>query len=140
MSGRDVYYRLTSIQTMTWCTLCEHSIYKFNQNWIFISSTKNYSNKSLTRGFGGSGYGLDGYDWLGGFDGFSGCDGLGGIGRFDGFSGCDGLGGFGGFDGFSGFDRFSFVYSATKGFISCAELPSTYTWLKGEPQPCSMYK
>ena len=48
--------------------------------------------------------------------------------------GCEGL------SGFSGFARFSFVYSTTKGFISCAELPSTYTWLKGEPQRFSMYK
>ena len=73
---------------------------------------------SLKHGFGRCGHGLGG------------CNGLGGFGGFDGFSGCDGLGGFAGFagfDGFSGFDRFSFVYSATKGFISCAELPSTYT-------------
>ena len=83
---------------------------------------------SLKRGFGGCGHGFGGCDRLGGFGGF---DGLGGFGRFDGFSE---------FDGFSRFDGFSFVYSATKSFISCAELPSTYTWLKGEPQPCSMYK
>ena len=25
-------------------------------------------------------------------------------------------------------------------YILLAELPSTYTWLKGEPEPCSMYK
>ena len=36
---------------------------------------------SLTRGFGGCGYGLDGCDGLGGFGGFDG---------FDGFSGFDG--------------------------------------------------
>ena len=71
---------------------------------------------SLKHGFGRCGHGLGGCNGLGGFAGFS------------------------GFDGLSGFDRFSFVYSATKGFISCAELPSTYTWLKGRPQPCSMYK
>ena len=71
---------------------------------------------SLKHGFGRCGHGLGGCNGLGGFAGFS------------------------GFDGFSGFNRFSFVYSATKGFISCAELPSTYTWLKGRPQPCSMYK
>ena len=75
------------------------------------------------------------HEWLSLKHGFGRCG--------HGFSGCDGLGGFAGFagfDGFSGFDRFSFVYSATKGFISCAELPSTYTWQKGRPQPCSMYK
>ena len=58
-----------------------------------------------------------------------------------GFGRCGhGLSGFGGCDGFGGFYGFSFVYSITKDFISCAELPSTYTWLKDEPQPCSMDK
>ena len=76
---------------------------------------------SLKRGFSGCGHGLGGCDRLGGFDGF---DGLGGFGRFDGLGRFDG---FSGFDGFSRFDGFSFIYSATKGFISCAELPSPYT-------------
>ena len=86
---------------------------------------------SLKRGFGRCGHGFGGVDGFSGFNGFSGFEGFSGFNGFDGFSGFDGISGFSGFDGFSGFGGFSLVYSATKGFISCAELPSDLHMAKG---------
>ena len=65
---------------------------------------------SLKRGFGRCGHGFGGVDGFSGFNGFS---------------------GFEGFSGFSGFGGFSLVYSATKGVISWAELPSDLHMTEG---------
>ena len=62
--------------------------------------------------------------------GFSGCRNV-GCGGFGGFGGFGGLGRFRGFDGFILKRFFSFIYSATKGFISSSKLSSGLYLVEG---------